>query len=381
MRALAILLFSSRAIVWASADTALPDLKSALASNDTAEVRSAEERLLSGNNGVETLLAAGGLLAAHDMLAHAALLFEKCAERFPGSFEAKYNLALARIGLNDFAAAEKTLNGISPQSPQETAAVDYLTGKIYAGEGRPHEAQQRFEKAYRTNPAVENYALDLALLLIRSAAYVPAIQILQQARARHPESPELGLELALAEALSGQVAAAASISAELTRQDPQWPTPRLIAAFSQCQAANYQACALESSAGLALPHPDPYLYYLHAQALWNSAPNRPEQVLTELGAAIDKMPGCSVCFLLRSKVLEAAHQDQAAITDLKAVLAHDSQQAQAWYLLSLLYRKAGQSAEASAALNRYRALHETKANGEIESFRKQLLSGLGDRSK
>jgi tetratricopeptide (TPR) repeat protein len=380
MRSLAaviFLVFFSSA--WASTDSALADLVSALAARNMVATRAAEERILSGNESIDTLLHAGSLLAGHDMLADAAAVFEKCAERFPASFEAKYNLALAHIGQNEYSAAEEILKVISPASARESAAVDYLNGKVYTGVGRQREARQSFENAYRGNPAEENYALDLALLYIRSSVYVPAIEVLETARIRHPESEELALELATAEALSGQLVKALAVCQELLRQDPTRPTPRVIAAFAQCLGGNYPGCEAEASAGLTLPQPNPYLYYLHAEALWNAGASDHAKMLSELGTAIDKLPACSVCLLLRSKVLQAAHDDRAALADLEAAVAQDAQLAPAWYLLSALYRRAGQSADALIALSRYRALRNAQENGEIENFRKQVLNSFADK--
>jgi hypothetical protein len=42
----------------------------------------------------------------------------------------------------------------------------------------------------------------------------------------------------------------------------------------------------------------------------------------------------------------------------------------------VLYRKAGRPSEASDAIHHYRALHETQADAEIESFRKQFLGAF-----
>jgi tetratricopeptide (TPR) repeat protein len=106
-----------------SADSVLADLDAALASNDTQQVRNIEQRLLAGNESADTLLSAGALMARHDLLADAAAVFERCAQQFPVLFEAKYNLVLARIGLNDYPAAEKTLHAMSPGSARETSAV------------------------------------------------------------------------------------------------------------------------------------------------------------------------------------------------------------------------------------------------------------------
>jgi tetratricopeptide (TPR) repeat protein len=363
-----------------SADSVLADLDAALASKDTQQVRSIEQRLLSGNESADTLLSAGALLARHDLLADAAAVFQQCAQQFPALFEAKYNLALTRIGLDDYPAAERILHTMSPGSAPETSAVQYLQGKIYSATGRVQEARLNLENAYRSNPGDENYALDLALLYIRSSAYVPAIQVLQPSLALHPESEDLALELALSDALAGKQADSLAVCHKLTERNPGLSTPRVIAAFANCAAASYQACEAEAAAGLALPHPDSYLYYLHAEALWNSGGSELSKILSELGVAIDKMPACGVCYLLRSRAREAANDDRAAISDLKAALGQEAQSAQAWYRLSVLYRKAGSLSEADDALRHYRAVRDRQASEEIESFRKQLVGSLNNSS-
>jgi tetratricopeptide (TPR) repeat protein len=366
-----MLLVCLTAPAWASAP--LDELVRALSANDTQAIHTAEARLLARSESIDVLLTAGALLAQHDMLADAAALFKTCAKRFPNSFEAKYNLALAQIGLSEYRPAAATLQAMSPDSLRETAAIEYLRGKVYSATGRKSQARQSFENAYRANPADENYALDLALLYIQSSAYLPAIHVLQGARATHPESSDLALELALSQALSGQSAAAISVCQEMIKRDPSQPTPRLIAAFAHCFAENYQACESEAATGLSLAGANPYLYYLHAEALWNSHSTDNRKILEELNTAIGKMPQCGVCLLLRSKVLDAAQHDGAAIADLRTALALDPQLAQAWYLLSMLYRKTAQTAEASAAIQRYRALHDAQQDSEIESFRKQFM--------
>lgn len=357
----------------AGADTPLDELTRALSTNDRKAVKTAEERLLGGSASLDELLKAGMLLAQHEMLSDGAVIFKKCSELYPQSFEAKYNLALAQIGLNDYASAERALQGMPSVSARETAAVAYLWGKVFSASGRPQQARQSFEKAYRGNPNDENYALDLALVYIQSSAYVLAINVLRTARRSHPESTELALELALSEALSGQSDAAIALCREMSERDSSLATARLIAAFAQCFAGNYPACEAEASAGLSLAHANPYLYYLHAEALWNERANDNGRILNDLHTAIGKMPQCGVCLLLRSRVLEAAHNNNAAMADIRAALAADPRQAQAWYLLAMLYRKSGQGAAAAGALEQYRALQNAQTNDEIESFRKQFI--------
>jgi tetratricopeptide (TPR) repeat protein len=356
-----------------SAGSDLAQLNAALASNNVEQVRIWEQRLLRGSESENALLNAGAALAQHDMLADAAAVFQKCSERFPASFEAKYNLALAQIGVNDYTAAEQSLRSISPRSSRQSGAVQYLQGKIYAATGRPQQAIQSLETAYNSDPDEENYALDLALMYLRSSAYVPAIRVLQPSLAHHPESEELALELALSDALAGRHADALSLCEKLRQSEPNLATPAVIAAFVNCAAANYQKCETEAAAGLSVPHPDPYLYYLHSEALWNSGSQDRSKILFELNTATREMPSCRVCLLLRSRVLEAQGLEGEAIADLKAALKNDPQLGQAWYRLSVLYRNTGQSTEAADAIRHYRTLQQHQEDGDIEGLREQLL--------
>lgn len=354
----------------------LTELSAALAVNNLQRVHAVEQQLLAGPASEDTLLNAGAALAQHDMLPDAARVFAKCMQRFPDSFEAKYNLALARVGLNDYRAAEQVLSSASPRSPRESAALKYLKGKVYAATGRPAQAIQFLQAAYKANPQEENYALDLALLYLRSYAYVPAIEVLKASLARHPDSEELSLELALANALAGRRAESLTLCAKLRREQPDLSTPILIAAFVNCAAADYPACEAEAAAGLSRPKPDPYFYYLHSEALWNSSSQNRAEMLSELNAAVSRMPRCSVCLLLRSRVLDGEGNESAAIADLKAALAHNPQLAQAWYRLSVLYRNAGQTEEAADAVRHYRALQQRQEDAEVNAFREQLLGNV-----
>ena len=278
-----------------SVDPAITQLKDALAVNKEAEIRAVEQRLISAQATRSTLLAAGVLFAQHDRLTDAATIFEKCAHEYPSSFEAKYNLALTRIGLAKYPAAFEVLNSISPVTADQKAAVQYLTGKAFLATNHLQEAQRYLASAYAQRPGEENYALDLALLYIRSAAYVPAIEVLRPAFAAHPESEELAIELALADALAGRYSDGISICRRLEQQDPALPLPGLIAAFSYCTAKNYKACEAEASAGLESPHPHPYLYYLRARAVWDSGAADHTRALADVSKAIEQIPECTAC--------------------------------------------------------------------------------------
>lgn len=361
----------------ADSDPALAALAAALSANKIDDVHRWEQRLFADDASADTLLAAGALLGQHDMLQDAAAMFEKCSQRFPASFEARYNLALARIGLNDYPSAQKAVDSLSSASVRETAAVQYLQGKIYTGTGRTAEARHSLENAYHGNPDDENYALDLALLYLRSSAYLPAIEVLEPALGRHPESEELAIELALSSALSGRQAEALSVCRRLLGRNLRLSTPRLIAAFAYCQAADYKDCEAEASTGLSFSDANPYLHYLYAEALWNSNPGNSSKPLAELNASVAAMPSCRACLLLRSRVLETRKDYPDAIADIRTVLHQDPASGPAWYRLAALCREVKDARGAVEALNHYRALHEQQTNQEVESFREHFLESGG----
>jgi predicted Zn-dependent protease len=357
----------------------IEELRAALASHNTAEARALEQKLLVGPASLNTLLAAGFLLAQQERMSEAVAVFERCSQQFPSSFEAKYNLALARIALTQYQSAFDTLNSLSPATADEKAAVQYLTGKIFLNTNHLKEAQEKLASAYAQRPKEENYALDLALLYIRSAAYVKAIRVLEPSLALHPASEDLALELALSQVLAGNYSDGIAICRKLQEQDTTLGVLRLIAAFAYCEQKSFHSCEAEASAGLASPHPHPYLYYLRARAGWDSGSTEHGRLLADVSTAIRQMPACRACLLLRSRMFEASGDNGSAITDIKRAVEGDTQDAADWYRLSVLYRKEGRSDEASAALRHYRSMHDNGSNQEVESFRRQFLDAMGGR--
>ena len=359
-------------------DAVIAELKAALVSDNASQVHALEQKLLGGAASLNTLLTAGLLFAQQEKMPDAAAIFERCSEQFPSSFEAKYNLALARIALAQYRSASDTLKTISPVNADENASVEYLTGKIFLNTNRLKEAQERLSAAYAQRPTEENYALDLALVYIRSGAYVEAIRVLEPSFIAHPASEELALELALSDVLAGNYSKGIAICRKLEEGDAPLGVPRLIAAFAYCEQKNFRSCEAEASAGLASAHANPYLYYLRARAGWDSGSTDRTRMLEDVSAAIRRMPTCHACLLLRSRMFEAAGDTALAIGDIRKALESDKQNASDWYRLSVLLRKEGRLEEASAALSHYRSIHDDGSNVEVESFRKQFIETMND---
>lgn len=351
----------------------LPELQRALAQADSEAINRITAQILASDSTLQDLLTVGGLLGEQDYLEQSAAIFERCVINYPESFEAHYNLAFASIALHQNTRAEEALKSVTPSSSTEQAALQYLHGKIYGATGHLKEARDRFESAYHARPDQENYALDLAMLDLRSSAYVPAINVLQQASTYHPESQVMNLELALAYALTGRIEDATALCRKLEKAGSESSVPALIAAFAWCRTGDYQGCSEEALRGLRLPHPHPYLHYLHAMAEWNGTSPNADNILHELTIALKEIPGCQVCFQLRSRVFESVRDYRAAIRDLETAVEQDSSSPATWYRLSELYKKVGENEKSAGAISRFRSIHHDQANQELESFRDQVI--------
>ncbi len=351
----------------------LKQLERAVSEHDTRQAQKIQDELLSGKPPLDVLLSAGALFGEHDLLGNSAAVFEKGTALYPESFEAHYDLAFALLNLGETQKAFAALSSARAAGSDEQAATNYLRGKIYEATGDMQTAREDLAAANRARPRAENYALDLALLYLRSYAYVPAIEVLQPAAEAHPESQELKLELALADALAGKKAASLALCRDLKSDAATSSQGFLIAAFSECASDDFEACSKETQTGLAEARPHPYLYYLDANALWNLNPSDRARALRQVNNAIAHLPGCVACLELRSKILEAGGDNRSAAADLEKVVEQSPQSASAWYRLAQLYKKLGRAQQSADSLERYRSIRSAQANQDVESFRQQFM--------
>lgn len=327
----------------------------------------------------DALLRQGLDLAAREDFAGAAEVFERCLKINPSSFEAGYNLALARLALKEPQQALGALNSVTAQSVKQQALHDYLGGKILAEAGHANEGIQRMAASFRTDPSNENCALDLGLAYIRAQAYVSAVDVLTKVVNLQGGSDLVVLELALAEALAGQNDEAITHSRRLLARGGD-SLPRLIQVFALNSKGNYAESVQTATNALSRLHPNPYLHYLRADAKWKSQTTDPVEILDDLDQAVQALPECTVCLLLREKVNEKLGKDSAAIADLEHATQIDPKLGQAWYRLSVLYRKQGKLPEAAGALNKSKALRDDEAQHDREYFSGQAVGVLGSEN-
>jgi len=218
--------------------------------------------------------------------------------------------------------------------------------------------------------------LDLGLLYFQRGAYQQAAAVFERAASLNPQSPFLLLGLSLAQFLGGLGAESVETAERLLRIQPDFSPARLLAAFVLDLGGKLEQAEKLAAQGLGLPHPTPYLYYLHAALLVKLQSREYDRMLRELAVATREIPACSLCYLTASKVHRAQGDFQDAIADLEQAVRIAPDYADAWYRLATLYDHVGKKAEAKQARATFGRLTTDKEDRETHMLRQALLQSL-----
>lgn len=322
----------------------------------------------------DDLLSSGIRLAQQERYAEAAEVFRRCVLAAPKSFEAHYDLALALLALGQFAESRQTIEQVRPQNAAETGTREYILGKIDVASGDKTRARAELSLAFHASPGEENLAVDYGLFLIGEGDYQSALATFSRALDIHPESMYLQFGRAMAQAFGGEREAAVVTCRHITKSNPDFAPAVLLRAFAEYMSGDYRDAERSAAAGMQLPSAPPYLHYIRAAALQKMNSTSYGEMLADLEAAEKNIPSCTLCYFVRSKIHESAGDIPGAIADLNMLVTRFAPDFdQAWYRLALLYRKQGQTIEADAALDRFKASRAISANPEIELARDSLL--------
>jgi tetratricopeptide (TPR) repeat protein len=326
------------------------------------------------------LLQVGIKLAQQELYPESAQVFARCIKDYPELFEGYYNLALAEYALAKFPEALEVIAKVPHSSRRQDVARLYLRGKIEDAMGEARQAERDLSAAFAGAPGEENYALDLGLFYMRRQNYQRAAEVFQQGTAIQGHSPFQLLGLSLAQFLGGRPAESVETCRRILSRQPDFSPARLLMAFALYMDGKFDEAEKVAAAGLAAPHPFPYLYYLHAVVLLKLQSRDYDRMLSDLALATRAIPDCSLCYLIQSKVHRAIGRPEAATDDLEKAIALDPTFAEAWYRLASLYDQAGRRADALRARTRFRGLKEEKTNRETEMIRNVFLQTLAGGS-
>ena len=356
-------------------------IKAALAQGRRSMAAESLEKLLDDphlDSGI--LLRTGIEFAQNSMYPEAVRAFSRCVRDYPAVFESHYNLALAELAQDHLAQAYAVIDQAPHQSEPDSIARIYLRGKIEAAMGRLQPAEQDLAAAFRKEPDRENFALDLGLVYLQAHAYRRSEEVFAQSWALNPHSNYLQLGLALAQFLDGRTAQSLEASKRLRASSPEFSPAGLLLGFALYFDGNFAEAREVARAGLRLPNPEPYLYYLEAATLLKQHGAEQAQILDDLNMAERRIPNCALCYVASGKVHEQQNELQPALADLEKAVRLAPDLSEGWYHLASVYARLGKPEEAAKARARFQTIKTNADEREKQLMRSVLLESLGAQS-
>lgn len=284
-------------------------------------------------------------------------LFKPAISTYSGMIERKhdnpeviYNLALAYYFDRQFSQSLTLL----AEHAADSADYYALIGSNQRELGNLSDAVNNLKKAVAKAPGNEDYVYDLAVTLLRANAVSEGLQELQAGIHRFPNSANIHAALGMASYLNGKNAEAIHYYARAIELNSH------VADFHESLADVYSATGdfskaqVEYAAAIRLNTTNPLYYtkegknYLKLQ--------RETEAVNAFRKALSCDPEFAEAHLNLGKIAIAHGEFSSAVKHLeKAVLQNDAP-AEAYYQLSVAYRRTGQSEPAAAALKKFKEM-------------------------
>ena len=319
----------------------------------------------------------GIAFAQRGLYGEASRAFARSVQDSPAVFEGHYNLALAQLAQNRLDAAFKTIDQAPHASGEDSTARLYLRGKIEAEMGKRQAAEDDLAAAWKRAPGNENYALDLGLFYLRAHAYPQSQRVFARGSELDPRSSYLLLGLALAQFLGGRTSESAESSRRLLGMAPGFSTARLLLGFTLYFGGDLDAARRVALDGIALPDPNPYLYYLHAAVLLRQHGQDQSRILSDLAEAERKLPSCALCYVASGKTREQQGDLHGALSDFQTAVRFAPGLSEGWYHLASLDEKMGRKEQAAQARRHFQEMKLSEDEREKELMRGVLIETLG----
>jgi tetratricopeptide (TPR) repeat protein len=243
--------------------------------------------------------------------------------------------------------------------PEERrAAAAAIAGECYAQSGRLEEAVRHLKMAVEWMPGIEHHALALARLHRANKDYTAAKAVLEQARRRGADSPDLLIALGSNLLSNANAAEAVTVLRELIARFPDREEAYGLLAQAYRSSGDL---ALASGTLLNLSERKPRYPMIHvslARALLEEGPNRQEAALAALAKAEQVTPADPDIYLLRAKVLMSQGRYDDAVVALTRAIRLQPDSPGYHYQLGLAYQRQGKQAEARKQFERMQHLRD-----------------------
>ena len=239
------------------------------------------------------------------------------------------------------------------------ASAAGVAGLSYESAGQREPAISHLRAAIQLDPSQENSYLALAFLLEKAHKYPEAVEVLEQGRAKLPQSTPLLLPLGSNLILAEKYAAGIDVLKDLLRKTPNEYEAyiKLADAFRKTGAYDQEVKILRD---LGNRNPDyPGIHLLLARAMLNLDSVDYAQTLDELALAEKRSPLEAEIFYLRGKVYLATNRSDEAVAALRRAIELGPMDPGPYYQLARLYEKLGQK---EMAKNTFARLQYLKSN-------------------
>ena len=295
---------------------------------------------------------------------NAALSFE------PSNTEAILRLAKAHLGLKDFPAAGRTLEGAVARGI-DSAPIYALLASVYEKSGHVENAIPAMRLAIQRDPQSEVYRFTYGMLLTSVLAPEAAVIRLKEAIEAFPRSARLRLALGIAHFKAGRNDEAAQTLRQAIELDPKVATAYAYLGMTYVETGQYAEAIKQYERALAVNEQLGVVNFLIADVLVKQAPPDNARIETQLLHAVKLEPSFALAHLALGKLYFRTNRLEEAASELERVIKLDANLAETYYQLGRVYTKLKRAAEAQATLATFKRLsdeqkeQEQKARGEI----------------
>lgn len=276
--------------------------------------------------------------------------FRRALDLEPRYADAAYNLALALWAEKRAAEALAVLD----QYRFPSAGHDALRGSVLNALGRPEEAVVALRRAVALAPANADYLYDLIIVLLKTKQPAAASALVAGANKRFPRSAKLHAAWGMIAYSNGRNAEAIRAYETAARLDPG--AADLRASLGDVYAAAdrlHEAAAAYSQANRLEPANAEYRVKAGRNLLKLQRTAEAEAAFLK---ALEIEPDHADAHFQIGKLAADRGDDNAAVSHYKLAIASQPSLKEAWYQLSLSYRRSGQEEKSRQALERFRTI-------------------------
>jgi Flp pilus assembly protein TadD len=280
--------------------------------------------------------------------------FEESLARFrtalqldPKFADAAHNLALALLAGNRPADALKVLD----QHPSPAADHYALRGAVLNALGRAPDAIAPQRRAHALEPGNQDYAYDLAIVLLKLEKSEEAASVLNKTRQLFPKSAKIHAASGMLAYLKGRNAEAAKEYEAATTLEPG--AADLWAALGDVYAATGELPKAESAYARSIKI-DPAASEYRVKAGRNLLKlQRNDEAESSFRSAVEIDARDAEAHFQLGKLAAGRGDDTSAIVHYEHAVKSQPSLNAAWYQLSMSYRRSGQEAKAREAMEEF----------------------------